>query len=133
MSKLHNFLWLFSYNGYLKFISPCLSYCNYGEREMKKFVLPLLVLSHSYSVPSLRRVCTRLFEQDRLNLDNIIDVLQLGRNCDASRLIVVCIRMIVRNFITISSSEGWEVMRRTNPTLEQELLQYVCDADLITQ
>ncbi|XP_015060221.1 BTB/POZ and TAZ domain-containing protein 3-like [Solanum pennellii] len=115
------------------FIFICFLYSAcYGERQMKKFVLPLLVLSHSYSVPSLRRVCTRLFEQDRLNPDNVIDGLQLGRNCDAPRLIVVCIRMIVRNFITISSSEGWEVMRRTSPTLEQELLQYVYDADSIT-
>ncbi|XP_049358812.1 BTB/POZ and TAZ domain-containing protein 3-like [Solanum verrucosum] len=105
----------------------------YEERGMKTFVLHLLVLSHSYSVPSLKRVCIHLLEQGWLSPENVIDVLQLGRNCDVPRLIVVCIRMIVRNFITIASSEGWEVMRRANPTLEQELLEYVVDADSITQ
>lgn len=117
----------------LEIYLTCLSYCSYEEREMKKFVLHLLVLSHSYSVPSLKRVCIHLLEQGWLSPENVIDVLQLGRNCDVPRLVVVCIRMIVSNFITISSSEGWEVMRRANPTLEQELLEYVVDADSITQ
>ncbi|KAJ8550724.1 hypothetical protein K7X08_000094 [Anisodus acutangulus] len=101
----------------------------YEEREMKKFVLHQLVLSHSFLVPSLKRVCIHLLEQGWLSPENVIDVLQLARNCDAPRLILVCIRMIVRNFKTISSSDGWKVMRRANPTLEQELLESVVEAD----
>ncbi|XP_059277507.1 BTB/POZ and TAZ domain-containing protein 3-like isoform X2 [Lycium ferocissimum] len=66
---------------------------------------------------------------DWLSPENVIDVLQLARNCDAPRLILVCIRMTVSNFKTVSSSEGWKVMRRANPMLEQELLESVVDAD----
>ncbi|MCE5165751.1 hypothetical protein HAX54_012033 [Datura stramonium] len=105
----------------------------YEEREMKKFVLHLLVLSHSYSVPSLKRVFIHFLEHDWLSPENVIDVLQLGRNCDAPQLIVFCIRMIVRNFKTISTSEGWKVMRCANPMLEQELLKSVVEADSVRQ
>ncbi|XP_009590711.1 BTB/POZ and TAZ domain-containing protein 3 isoform X1 [Nicotiana tomentosiformis] len=101
----------------------------YEEGDMKKFVLHLLVLSHAYSVPSLKRVCINHLEQGWLNLENVIDVLQLARNCDAPRLTLFCIRMIVRNFKNISSTEGWKVMRQANPVLEQELLEFVVEAD----
>lgn len=98
---------------------------------MKKFALHLLVLSHSYSVPSLKRVCVNILEQGLLNSENVIDVLQLARKCDAPRLSFVCTRMIVRDFKTISSTEGWKIMRRSNPALEQELLEYVVEADTV--
>ncbi|XP_009780836.1 BTB/POZ and TAZ domain-containing protein 3 [Nicotiana sylvestris] len=101
----------------------------YDEGDMKKFVLHLLVVSHAYSVPSLKRVCINHLEQGWLNLENVIDVLQLARSCDAPRLTLFCIRMIVRNFKNISSTEGWKVMRQANPVLEQELLESVVEAD----
>lgn len=59
----------------------------------------------------------------------MIDVLQLARNCDAQHLSLTCVRMIVRYFKTISSTEGWKVMKRANPALEQELLESVVEAD----
>ncbi|KAL6976116.1 hypothetical protein U1Q18_024908 [Sarracenia purpurea var. burkii] len=101
----------------------------YEEEEMKNFVLHLLVLSHSYSVPSLKRVCVQFLERGWLTTENVVDVLQLARSCDAPRLSLICVRMIVRNFKTISSTEGWKVMQRANPTLEQELLESVVEAD----
>uniref|UniRef100_A0A0V0IFE9 Putative BTB/POZ and TAZ domain-containing protein 3-like n=1 Tax=Solanum chacoense TaxID=4108 RepID=A0A0V0IFE9_SOLCH len=101
----------------------------YDEGDVKKFVLHLLVLSHFYSVPSLKRVCINHLEQGWLTLDNVIDVLQLARDCDAPRLTLFCIRMVVGNFKSISSTEGWKVMRRANPALEQELLEFVVEAD----
>lgn len=101
----------------------------YEGGDVKKFVLHLLVLSHFYSVPSLKRVCINHLEQGWLTLDNVIDVLQLARDCDAPRLALFCIRMVVGNFKSISSTEGWKVMRRANPTLEQELLEFVVEAD----
>ncbi|XP_055820044.1 BTB/POZ and TAZ domain-containing protein 3-like isoform X2 [Solanum dulcamara] len=101
----------------------------YDEGDVKKFVLHLLVLSHFYSVPSLKRVCINHLEQGWLTLDNVIDVLQLARDCDAPRLALFCIRMVVGNFKSISSTEGWKVMRRANPALEQELLEFVVEAD----
>lgn len=99
---------------------------------MKKFVLHLLVLSHSYSVPSLKRVCIYLLEQGWLSKENVVDVLQLARNCDAPRLSSICVRMVVKDFKAISSTEGWKVMKQVNPALEQELLESVVEADSVS-
>lgn len=100
---------------------------------MKKGVLHLLVLSHSYSVPSLKRVCADFLELGWLTTENVIDVLQLARNCDAPRLSFICARMVVKDFKTVSSTEGWKVMRRVNPALEQELLESVVEADSVSE
>ena len=99
---------------------------------MKKFVLHLLVLAHSYSVPSLKRVCVYFLEQDWLMKENVVDVLQLARNCDAPRLSLFCVRMVVKDFKAISSTEGWKVMKRSNPALEQELLESVVESDTVS-
>lgn len=101
----------------------------YEEEEMKKSVLHLLVLAHSYSVPSLKRVCVYFLERDWLTKENVVDVLQLARNCDTPRLSLFCVRMVVKNFKAISSTEGWKVMKRSNPALEQELLESVVESD----
>ncbi|XP_027164393.1 BTB/POZ and TAZ domain-containing protein 3 [Coffea eugenioides] len=116
------------YDAIYVFIRFLYSSC-YDEGEMKKFVLHLLVLSHSYSVPSLKKVCVDLLEQRWLTTENVIDVLQLAKNCDAPRLSLICVRMIVKDFKTISLTEGWKVMKRANPSLEQELLESVVEAD----
>ena len=63
----------------------------------------------------------------------MIDVLQLARNCDAPRLAFICVRMVVRDFKSISSSEGWKVMKHANPALEQELVESVVEADTVSQ
>ncbi|KAJ4823663.1 BTB/POZ and TAZ domain-containing protein 3 [Turnera subulata] len=101
----------------------------YEEEEMKKFVLHLLVLSHSYSVPAMKRLCVHLLEQGWLTKDNVIDALQLARRCDAPRLSLICVRMVVKDLKSISSTEGWKVMKRANPALEQELVESVVEAD----
>lgn len=98
---------------------------------MKKFVLHLLALSHSYVVPSLKRECIRLLEQGWLTKENVVDVLQLATKCDAPRLALVCMRMVVRDFKCISSTEGWKVMKRANPALEQQLLEALVEADSV--
>ncbi|KAL1172498.1 hypothetical protein V6Z11_A05G352400 [Gossypium hirsutum] len=101
----------------------------YEEEELQKFVLHLIVLSHFYSIPSLKRVCICSLEQGWLTRENVIDVLQLARNCDAPRLAFICVRMVVKNFKSISLTEGWRAMRRANPALEQELVESVVEAD----
>ncbi|XP_056848141.1 BTB/POZ and TAZ domain-containing protein 3 isoform X2 [Raphanus sativus] len=101
----------------------------YEEEEMKKHVLPLLVLSHCYSVPSLKRVCVEVLYQGWINKENVIDVLQLARSCDATRISFVCVSMVVKDFKSISSTEGWKVMTRGDPLLEQELIEAVVEAD----
>lgn len=101
----------------------------YEEEDMKKFVLHLLVLSHSYAVPLMKRVCMQYLENFWVTTENVIDVLQLARNCDAPRLSFICVRMVVKHFRTVASTEGWKVMSRVNPALEQELLEAVVEAD----
>lgn len=100
---------------------------------MKKFVLHLLVLSHSYVVPLLKRVCIQFLEQGWVTKDNVVDVLQLARNCDAPQLSLLCVRMIVKDFKAVSSTDGWKVMKRANPALELELLKSVVEPDSVRQ
>ncbi|KAM7486496.1 hypothetical protein LguiA_002505 [Lonicera macranthoides] len=116
------------YEAVCSFVRFLYSSC-YEEDEMKKFALHLLVLSHCYSVPSLKRVCVNVLEQGWLTTENVIDVLQLARNCDSPRLSFICVRMVVRDFKTISSTEAWKAMKRANPALEQELLELAVEAD----
>ena len=108
-----------------------LSLCRYEKEKMKKFFIHLLVLSHSYSVPSIKRVCTYFIEQDWLTKGNVVDILQLSRNCDALQLSLFCVRMIVNDFKAKSTIEDWKVMKRANPALEQELLEYVVETDSV--
>ncbi|RLN25312.1 BTB/POZ and TAZ domain-containing protein 3 [Panicum miliaceum] len=97
--------------------------------QMKKHVLHLLVLSHVFSVSSLKTFCIDQLERNFLAPDNVVDILQLAGLCDAPRLSLVCTRMIVGDFKTVSLTDGWKVMRRVNPSLEQELLESLVEAD----
>lgn len=99
---------------------------------MNKHVLHLLALSHVFSVPSLKTVCIDQLERNFLAPDNVVDVLQLADLCDAPSLSLVCTRMIIRDFKTISLTDGWKVMRRVNPNLEQELLESLVEADTVS-
>jgi hypothetical protein len=99
---------------------------------MKKYALHLLVLSHAFSVPSLKIVCTDQIERFILAPDNVVDILQLARLCDAPRVSLICTRMIIGDFKTISLSEGWKVMRQANPSLEQELLESLVEVDTVS-
>ncbi|CAM6097270.1 unnamed protein product [Calypogeia fissa] len=102
----------------------------YGEREMEDFVMQLLVLAHTYRVPSLKRICTQEFEQGLLTKENVVDVLQMARLCDAPRLHLLCYRMIVHNaFKEVARTEGWKVMCASNPDLEQELVEAVIESN----
>lgn len=105
---------------------------SYEEDEIRKFVLHLLVLSHSYSVPPLKRVCAHLLERSMLTAENVIDVLQLATRCDAPRLSLMCVRMVVKDFKTISATEGWKVMKSVDTALEQELLEAVVEAESVS-
>lgn len=102
---------------------------SFEQEEMKKYALHVLVLSHVFSVPSLKVVCINQLERFFLAPENVVDMLQLARLCDAPRLSVICTRMITEDFRTISLSEGWKVMRQVNPSLEQELLEFLVEVD----
>ncbi|KAH7315143.1 hypothetical protein KP509_21G036100 [Ceratopteris richardii] len=101
----------------------------FDTADMKKFVLHLLVLSHVYDTPFIKKLCTRELELGLLTVENVIDIFQLARLCDASRLSLMCLRLIIKDFKSVARTEGWRVMKEANPSLEQELLEAVVDAD----
>ncbi|KAJ3678129.1 hypothetical protein LUZ60_001932 [Juncus effusus] len=105
-------------------------YCErYEEEEMKKYAFNLLALSHTYNIPSLKKLCTDQIETKYINNENVVDLLQLSRAFNAPRLSLICTRFILKHFKTISVSEGWKVMKQANPELEQELLEALVESD----
>lgn len=101
----------------------------YQQEDMNQFILHVLVLSHVFVIPTLKKVCVQQLERGLLTTENVIDVFQLSQLCDAPRLGILCHRMIVNNFKVVSATEGWKVMKQSNPKLEKELLESVIDAD----
>lgn len=99
---------------------------------MEDYVLHLLVLSHVFVVPLLKRECELQLEHGLLTNENVVDIFQLALLCDAPRLSLICHRMILRNFMTVSISEGWKVMKRSHPVLEKELLESMIDEDNVS-
>lgn len=99
---------------------------------MEEFVLPLLVLSHVYVVPQLKRECERQLDRGLLTIENVVDVFQLALLCDAPRLSLMCHRMMIKNFKAISSTEAWQAMQQSHPVLEKELLESVIDEENVT-
>jgi predicted RND superfamily exporter protein len=96
---------------------------------MKEFVLHLLVLSHVYAVPHLKRECEQKLELGLLTVDNLVDVFQLALLCDAPRLSLICHRKILKNFKTVSESEGWKAMKQSHPVLEKEILESMIEEE----
>ncbi|KAI3451930.1 hypothetical protein Pfo_008595 [Paulownia fortunei] len=101
----------------------------YEEENMKEFALPLLVLSHAYVVPQLKRLCECWLEQRLITTENVIDIFQLALLCDAPRLSLICHRFILSNFKAVSASDGWKDMKESHPVLEKELLESMIDED----
>ncbi|KAG0568018.1 hypothetical protein M758_7G177500 [Ceratodon purpureus] len=99
------------------------------EADMEQFALQLVVLGHAYRIASLKRICTDNYEHGLLNSDNVVDVLQIARLCDEPRLYLLCLRRIVSDFKSVARSDGWRVMKETDPNLEQELVEAVIEAD----
>ncbi|KAL2654142.1 hypothetical protein R1flu_022270 [Riccia fluitans] len=101
----------------------------FEEEDMENFSTHLLVLAHAYCVPVLKRLCTQHYEMGVLNVENVIDILQLAMLCDAPRLHLLCYRLVLANFKTVSRTEAWKVMKTSNPQLEQELVEAVIESD----
>lgn len=99
---------------------------------MEEFALHLLVLSHVYVVPHLKQECERQLEDGLLTTENVVDIFQLALLCDAARLSVLCQRIIVNNYKSISATEGWTVMKESHPVLEIQLRRFVTDANNVT-
>ncbi|XP_077233632.1 BTB/POZ and TAZ domain-containing protein 4-like [Tasmannia lanceolata] len=101
----------------------------YEQNEMNKFILHLLVLSHVFVIPSLKQECVQQLEKGLITKENVIDIFQLAQLCDTPRLCLICHRLILKSFKIVSASEGWKVMKESNPKLEKELLESVVEAD----
>lgn len=101
----------------------------YEQEEMNEYILPLLVLSHVFVVPSLKRECEQQLETRLLNIENVVDVFQISLLCDAPRLCIFCHRLILKSFKAVSATEGWKVMKASHPVLEKELIESVVEAD----
>ena len=65
---------------------------------MEEFVLHLLVLSHVFVVPDLKRTCVQKLVRGFLTTENVVDIFQLALLCDAPWLSLVCHRMTMKIF-----------------------------------
>ncbi|EPS67454.1 hypothetical protein M569_07322, partial [Genlisea aurea] len=114
---------------FIRFLySSSSSFQDCDRETLNECLVPLLVLSHAYAIPHLKRLCERRMEEDEerfITTANAIDVFQLALLCDAPRLALICHRFIVRNLKAVSGSEGWRDMRESHPVLEKEILASV--------
>ena len=106
--------------------------CSYDPEELEKYFLHLLVLSHAYVVPHLKRACECRLEQGLLTVENVIDTFQLALLCDAPRLSLICHRLILKNFKAVSATDGWKIMKESHPALEKEILESVVEAETVS-
>lgn len=97
---------------------------------MEKYGVHLLALSHVYMVPQLKQICSKGLSQ-RLNVENIVDVLQLARLCDAPDLQLKCMRLLSNNFKAVEKTEGWRFLQNNDPYLELEILQFFDETESV--
>ncbi|CAK9144598.1 unnamed protein product [Ilex paraguariensis] len=98
------------------------------EEDMDKYGVHLLALSHVYLVPQLKQRCTKGLA-GRLMFENVVDVLQLARLCNAPDLYLKCMKMVSSNFKAIEQTEGWKFLQNHDPWLELEILQFIDEAE----
>ncbi|KAL2492418.1 BTB/POZ and TAZ domain-containing protein 1 [Abeliophyllum distichum] len=98
------------------------------EEHMEKYGIHLLALSHVHFVPQLKQRCTRGLAE-RLTIENVVDVLQLARLCDAPDLYLKCMKLLSNNFKAVEETEGWRFLQNHDPWLELEILQFMDEAE----
>ncbi|KAJ0231314.1 BTB/POZ and TAZ domain-containing protein 1 [Hirschfeldia incana] len=98
------------------------------EKEMENYGIHLLALSHVYMVTQLKQRCTKGVGE-RVTAENVVDVLQLARLCDAPGLCLKCMRLIHSKFKTVEQTEGWKFLQEHDPFLELDILQFIDDAE----
>lgn len=83
-----------------------------------------------YLVPQLKQRCTKDLAQ-RLTIDNVVDVLQLARLCDAPDLSLKCMKLVYSNFKAVEATEGWKFMQDHDPWLELDILQFIDEIESV--
>ena len=101
-----------------------------SEEEMEKYGIHLLALSHVYSVPQLKQSCTKVLG-DWLTMENVVDVLQLARMCDAPNLYLKCMKLVANHFKAVEKTEGWKFLQDHDPWLELEILHFMDEAESV--
>ncbi|KAM7471474.1 hypothetical protein LguiA_009657 [Lonicera macranthoides] len=105
-----------------------LSSNKHNEEQMEKYGIHLLALSHVYLVPQLKQRCTKSLGE-RLTIDNVVDVLQLARLCDAPDLYLRCMKLVYTSFKAVEKTEAWKFLQKHDPQLELEILQFIDEAE----
>lgn len=100
------------------------------EEQVEKYGIHLLALSHVYLVPQLKQQCTKGLGE-RLTIENVVDVLQLARLCDAPDLSLKCMKLIASRFKSVEKTEGWKFMQDHDPWMELQILQFMDEAELV--
>ncbi|KAJ8559713.1 hypothetical protein K7X08_003771 [Anisodus acutangulus] len=98
------------------------------EGQMQKHGIHLLALSHVYLVPCLKHRCTKALAE-QLTIENVVDMLQLARLCDAPDLYLKCMKFLRSNCMKVEKTEGWKFLQRHDPMLELEILQFMDEAE----
>ncbi|KAI3950453.1 hypothetical protein MKW92_039543 [Papaver armeniacum] len=101
------------------------------EEEIDGYGIHLLALSHVFSVQPLKQRCTKGLST-RLMVENVVDVLQLARLCDAPDLYLKCMRFLSKEFKAVKRTEGWKFLRANDAVLELEILQYLDEIELVS-
>ncbi|KAG5537034.1 hypothetical protein RHGRI_024469 [Rhododendron griersonianum] len=99
------------------------------EEEMGKYGIHLLALSHVFLVPQLKQRSTKAVGE-RLTIDNVIDVIQLARLCDAPDLHLKCMKLVSTNFKSVKKTEGWKFVQDHDPFFELQILQFIDETEL---
>ncbi|KAJ0755175.1 putative chromatin remodeling & transcription regulator BTB-POZ family [Helianthus annuus] len=99
-----------------------------SNEEMEKYGIHLLALSHVYLVPKLKSQCTKELIQ-RLTIENVVDVLQLARLCDAPDLYLKCMKLVSNKFKAVEETEGWKFLQNHDPFFELEILQFIDETE----
>ncbi|XP_026411190.1 BTB/POZ and TAZ domain-containing protein 1-like [Papaver somniferum] len=94
------------------------------EEEIDNYGIHLLALSHVFDVQKLKQRCTKGLST-RLMVENVVDVLQLARLCDAPDLYLKCMRFLSKEFKAVKRTEGWKFLRANDAVLELEILQFL--------
>ncbi|KAK4488999.1 hypothetical protein RD792_004791 [Penstemon davidsonii] len=99
-----------------------------SEEHIEKYGIHLLALSHVYMVPQLKQRCTRGLGEGLMK-ENVVDILQLARMCDAPDLYLKCMKLLSNNFKAIEETEGWKFLQKHDPYLELEILQFIDESE----
>ncbi|KAF8390547.1 hypothetical protein HHK36_025074 [Tetracentron sinense] len=98
------------------------------EEEMERYGIHLLALSHVFLVPQLKQRCTKVLA-GRLTVENVVDVLQLARLCDAPDLYIKCMKLLSKEFKAVEKTEAWKFLQNHDLRLELEILQFLDEAE----